>query len=37
VISNAVRWCAPVKVIGFREMTKAPHVPEPMEPVVIEA
>ncbi|MBN1579672.1 MAG: ThuA domain-containing protein [Anaerolineae bacterium] len=36
VISNAVRWCAPVKVVGFREMMQAPHVPEPMEPVVIE-
>jgi hypothetical protein len=36
VICNAARWCAPVKVVGFREMAKAPHVPEPMETVVIE-
>ena len=36
VICNAVRWCAPVKVVGYREMMQAPHVPEPMEPVVIE-
>lgn len=36
VITNAVRWAAPVKVVGFREMSQAPNVPEPMDPVTIE-
>ena len=33
VIANAVRWCVPVNVVGFREMAQAPHIPEPMDPV----
>jgi trehalose utilization protein len=36
VIVNAVRWAAPVHVVGFREMEKAEHVAEPMEPVTVE-
>ena len=36
VIVNAVRWAAPVQTVGFRDMKDAPHVREPMEPVVIE-
>jgi trehalose utilization protein len=36
VITNGVRWCAPVKVVGFRDLRQAPHVREPMEPVIIE-
>jgi trehalose utilization protein len=31
VLTNAVRWAAPVTVHGFREMPQAPHVREPME------
>jgi trehalose utilization protein len=34
VLVNAVRWAAPVHVVGFRDLAQAPHVPEPMEPVV---
>jgi hypothetical protein len=33
VITNAVRWAAPVQVVGFRDMAKAPNVPQPMDPV----
>ena len=33
VLTNAVRWAAPVKVIGFRDLAMAPNVPEPMDPV----
>lgn len=36
VITNAVRWAAPVKVVGFRDLQQAPHIPEPMRPIVIE-
>lgn len=36
VIANATRWCAPVEVVGFREMGEAPNVPKPMEPVSTE-
>ncbi len=36
VIVNAVRWAAPVNVVGFREMTQAPHIPQPLEKVIIE-
>jgi trehalose utilization protein len=36
VITNAVRWCAPVKVVGFRDLRQAPHHPQPIEEVVIE-
>jgi trehalose utilization protein len=35
VITNAVRWAAPVEVHGYREMLQAPHVPEPMEKLEI--
>jgi hypothetical protein len=33
VIANAVRWAAPVQVVGFREMIDAEHVREPLDPV----
>jgi trehalose utilization protein len=35
VLANAVRWAAPVQVVGFRDLAQAPHVPQPMEPVVV--
>jgi trehalose utilization protein len=35
VLTNAVRWAAPVTVHGFREMSLAPHTPEPLEEFVI--
>jgi trehalose utilization protein len=35
VLANAVRWAAPVHVVGYREMHQAPNVPEPMEPITI--
>lgn len=31
VIINAVRWAAPVHVVGYRDLRQAPHVREPME------
>jgi len=34
VLVNAVRWAAPVAVASFRDLAQAPHVPEPMEPIV---
>ena len=40
VMGNAVRWAAPVPVVGFRklasDMTGAPHEAEPLEPVSVE-
>ena len=36
VLANAVRWAAPVQVVGFRDLAQAPHVPQPMEPVVVQ-
>ena len=36
VITNAVRWCAPVNVVGFRDQKDCVHASEPIEPVVIE-
>ena len=33
VLTNAVRWAAPVQVFGFRDLAKAPNVPEPMDPI----
>ena len=33
VISNAVRWTAPVDVVGFRNMPDGHHIPEPLDPV----
>lgn len=36
VMTNAVRWCAPVNVVGFRDLRTAPHMKEPLEKVVIE-
>ena len=36
VIVNAVRWAAPVNVVGFRDLRQAPHHPQPIETVVIE-
>jgi trehalose utilization protein len=35
VLANAVRWAAPVHVVGYREMHQTPNVPEPMEPITI--
>ncbi len=35
VLANAVRWAAPVQVVGFRDLAQAPHVPQPMEPIVV--
>ena len=35
VLVNAVRWAAPVQVVGFRDLAQAPHVPQPMEPIVV--
>jgi trehalose utilization protein len=34
VIGNAARWAAPVMTAGFREMSQAPNVPAPMEPIL---
>jgi trehalose utilization protein len=31
VIANAVRWAAPVQVKGYRDLTQAPNVPQPLE------
>lgn len=31
VLTNAVRWAAPVKVVGFRDLADAPHTPNPLE------
>jgi trehalose utilization protein len=31
VITNAVRWAAPVDVHGFRDLKLAPHTPKPLE------
>jgi trehalose utilization protein len=31
VIANAVRWAAPVPVVGYRDMKDAPNVREPLE------
>ena len=36
VLTNAVRWAAPVNVVGFRDLQEAPHIREPMESIVIE-
>jgi trehalose utilization protein len=36
VIVNAVRWAAPVNVVGFRNMPEAPNVPQPLERVTVE-
>ncbi|MBN1218043.1 MAG: ThuA domain-containing protein [Anaerolineae bacterium] len=36
VIANAVRWAAPVKIVGFREMAQCPNIPEPMEVITLE-
>jgi trehalose utilization protein len=36
VLANAVRWCAPVNVTGYRDLKQAPNVREPLESVVIE-
>jgi trehalose utilization protein len=33
VIANGVRWAAPVRVAGFRDVTQAPNIKEPMEPI----
>ena len=33
VITNAVRWAAPVQVFSFRDLAQAPNVPQPMDPV----
>ncbi len=35
VITNAVRWAAPVKVVEFRDMVRAPHIRESMEDITI--
>ena len=36
VLANAVRWAAPVKVVGFRDLKQAPNAKTPLEPVTIE-
>jgi trehalose utilization protein len=36
VITNAVRWCAPVNAVGFRDLVDCEHESEPIENVVIE-
>jgi trehalose utilization protein len=36
VLTNAVRWAAPVNVVGFRDLQDAPHMREPIESIVIE-
>lgn len=36
VLTNAVRWAAPVKLAEFRDLRTAPHIREPMEKIVIE-
>jgi hypothetical protein len=35
-MTNAVRWAAPVQVVGFRDLRTAPQHPQPLEDVVIE-
>jgi trehalose utilization protein len=35
VLTNAVRWAGPVNVVGYREMSQAPHTPEPLDPVTL--
>ncbi len=35
VLVNAARWAAPVRAAGFRDLSQAPNVPEPMAPVVV--
>jgi trehalose utilization protein len=34
VITNAVRWAAPVAAVGFRDMAEAPNAPQPLEPIL---
>jgi trehalose utilization protein len=36
VITNAVRWAAPVKMVGFRDLQQAPHTPDLMEEFTIK-
>ena len=36
MIANAVRWAAPVNVVGFRELKLAPNAKAPLEPVTVE-
>ena len=33
VLANAVRWAAPVQVVGFRELHLAPNAKTPLEPI----
>jgi trehalose utilization protein len=33
VITNAVRWAAPVTTAGFRDVTQAPNIPQPMDAI----
>ena len=35
VLANAVRWAAPVNVVGFRELKLAPNAKVPLEPVTV--
>jgi trehalose utilization protein len=35
VLVNAVRWAAPVHVVGFRDLAQCAQIPQPMEPVVV--
>ena len=35
VLANAVRWAAPVNVVGFRELRLAPNAKVPLEPVTV--
>ena len=33
VLANAVRWAAPVKAVGFRDLKDAPNAKTPLEPI----
>lgn len=35
VLANAVRWAAPVKVVGYRDLKQAPNAKVPLEPVTV--
>lgn len=36
VITNAVRWAAPVNVVNFRDLRMAPHTPNSLEPITLK-
>jgi len=35
VLANAVRWAAPVNIVGFRDLKSAPNAKTPLEPVTV--